>query len=205
MTPGLFYDSETTGLPKWDQPSESPEQPHIVQLAAVLMDLDSRKMISSMNVIIRPDGWTIPPEMTEIHGITTEHALAVGVPENLAIDMLFSLWNGRPRIGHNEGFDARIVRIAQMRFPKAYPEPLLAAWKEGKSVCTAQLSKPILNLGPTEAMKKTNFKVKTPNLGEAYRHFFGKGIEGAHTAMADVKACIDVYFAIQDMQKEQAA
>ena len=204
MNTAVFYDSETTGLVDFKAPSESPHQPHIVQLAAVLVDLDNRRTISSMNVIIRPEGWTIPDDIVAIHGITTEKALAVGIPEGLAVEMLFALCSGRLRIGHNESFDARIIRIAQMRCP-SFNEARMAEWKEGKAACTAQLSKPILNLGPTEAMKKTNFKVKTPNLGEAYRHFMGCDFENAHTAMADVKACIEVYFAIQDLQKEQAA
>jgi DNA polymerase-3 subunit epsilon len=44
------------------------------------------------------------------------------------------------------------------------------------------------------------FHHKTPNLGEAFRHFKGRDFENAHSAMADVQACRDVYFAITDRQ-----
>jgi hypothetical protein len=46
---------------------------------------------------------------------------------------------------------------------------------------------------------------KSPNLGEAYEHFTGRPLEGAHNAMVDVKACMAVYFAIKDWQNPAAA
>lgn len=91
MNTALFYDTETTGLPLFKEPSEHPDQPHIVQLAAILVDLDTRREIASMDVIVRPDGWTIPDDVAAIHGITTGHAMQVGVPEKLAVRMFMSL------------------------------------------------------------------------------------------------------------------
>jgi len=41
---------------------------------------------------------------------------------------------------------------------------------------------------------RTNYK--NPSLQEAYRHLFGRNFVGAHDAMADVRACRDVYFAL---------
>ncbi|THF58042.1 3'-5' exonuclease [Pseudothauera rhizosphaerae] len=192
----LFYDSETSGLPLFSEPSEHPDQPHIVQLAALLVDPESRETIASMDVIVRPAGWTIPDEVAAVHGITTERATAVGVSESIALGLFLDLWGcAGLRIGHNESFDARIIRIAQHRFDCGE----LDAWKEGAAECTARLATPICALPPTEKMKAAKrFHYKTPNLGEAYRHFTGRELENAHSAMADVQACRDVYFAIKD-------
>ncbi len=195
----LFYDTETTGLPDFKAPSESAHQPHIVQLAALLVDMDTRETIQSMDVICRPDGWTFPDEVAAVHGITTEHAAEVGIPEHLAVSMFMELWVGRARVAHNESFDARIVRIALMRFQS---EDAADIWKSGPAECTARLATPICALPPTEKMKAAGrFHHKTPNLGEAYRHFTGKELENAHSAMADVMACRDVYFAIKGEQQ----
>ena len=199
MNLALFYDTETTGLPDFKAPSEAPQQPHIVQLAALMVDLDTRETIQSMDVIIRPDGWDIPEEVAAVHGITTEHAADVGIPEGLALGMFMELWTGRPRVAHNQQFDARIIRIGLMRHAEAN---LADIWKEGPAECTAIMSTPICQIPPTAKMVKTGFnKFKTPNLGEAYRHFTGNELQNAHSAMADVMACRDVYFAIKGAQQ----
>lgn len=202
MKPILVFDTETTGLPDFKAPSEAPHQPHIVQLAALLVDPGSRATIASMDVIVRPDGWTIPNEVAAVHGITTERAAAVGVSESIALGLFMDLWGDAGlRVAHNEQFDARIIRIAQHRFDCGD----LDAWKAGKAECTARLATPICNLPPSEAQRaKTSFKRKSPTLGEAYRHFTGRDLENAHSAMADVLACQDVYFAIKGMVKEAA-
>lgn len=202
MNIALAYDTETSGLPLFSEPSEDPRQPHIVQLGACLVDLDSRKVLSTLDVIVRPDGWTIPEEVSAIHGITTEVAMDVGVSESMALGMLLELWErAEVRIGHNESFDARIVRIAQHRFDEAQAD----AWKAGRAMCTQLMSTPILKLPPTERMKAAKrFHHKSANLGEAYQFFTGKPLEGAHSAMVDVRACLDVFFAIKDRETEAA-
>lgn len=210
MNLAIAYDTETTGLPDWNQPSEAPQQPHLVQLAAHVIDLDSRKILQSMDVIIKPNGWVIPDEVSAIHGITTEHAMDVGIDEGTAVLMFIELWNHRTRIAHNESFDARIIRIALKRyldFPDllAPDQAMSDTWKAGSAECTARLSTPICALPPTDKMKAARRNHhKTPNLGEAYRHFTGKELENAHTAIADVNACLAIYWAIKDQEKSAA-
>lgn len=201
MNIALVYDTETTGLPLFKEPSEHPGQPHIVQLGAVLVDLDTWQILSTLDVMVRPEGWTIPEEVSKIHGITTEMAGDLGVPESLAAEMLLDMWRGRLRIAHNEQFDALIVRIACMR----HFEPTQAdAWKEGVAECTANLATPIVKIPPTERMKAAGFtKFKTANLGEAFKHFTGRDLVGAHSALVDVRACLDVYRAIKTVPEGQ--
>lgn len=206
----LAYDTETTGLPAYKDPSDAPHQPHIVQLAAKVVDLDTRLPVSQMNVIIKPNGWIIPAEVSAIHGITTERAMDEGIDEREAVEQFLSMWRPNPetflrRIGHNESFDARIVRIATKRYFDAVTQTM---WKGGDALCTARMASPIMSMPATTAMKKSgrNFP-KTPKLSEAYEYFMNKPLEGAHDAMNDVDACLAVYFAIQDIPQveEQAA
>lgn len=192
----LFYDTETQGLPLFDQPSSDPRQPHIVQAAAVLVDAGTRTAISSINLISRPDGWEIPEEVARVHGITTEHAKRVGIAEGAIVEALYALWQTADlRVGHNESFDARILRIALKRF---MGDEAADVWKAGEAECTQKLATPIIKLPPTANMLAAGRRhYKAPNLSEAYWHFTGRKLENAHSALADVKACMAVYWAIK--------
>lgn len=196
----LFYDFETTGLPDWSQPSEAPQQPHIVEVGAQLVELATNKVIQTLDVIVRPQGWIIPDEVAELHGITTERALDVGIPEELAVEMLFEMWRpSRPllRIGHNEPFDARIMRIGLMRY---FSEELADLWKAGRAECTQKIATPIMKLPPTEKMLAVGRKhSKSANLGEAYEFITGQPLAGAHNALVDVEAARTVYFGFRAM------
>jgi DNA polymerase-3 subunit epsilon len=187
------YDTETTGLPVWNEPSEGENQPHIVQFAAMLVDADTREIKQEIDIIIKPDGWVIPQETAEIHGITTERAMDEGVPESTVVEWIRDNWNPRViRIGHNQGFDERLIRIALKRYAD---EEFCETWKGGEKACTGLLAKPIMQMPP-----KGRYGYKMPKLSEAYEHFTGKPLENAHSAMADTRACLDVYWAIQDQK-----
>jgi DNA polymerase-3 subunit epsilon len=187
----LFWDTETQRLPLFDQPSEDERQPHLCSLAALLIEMETRRTVSSMNVTIRPDGWTIPAETTQIHGISTEYAMDVGVPESLALEMFLHMWDGRPRVAYNESFDARIIRIAMHRFATHGYEH--EQWKDGPAECAMKMATPIVKIPSPKGNG-----CKWPKLSEAYKHFTGKDLVGAHSAMADTLACRDVFFAIKD-------
>lgn len=207
MNLAIVYDTETTGLPDFKKPSDAEHQPHIVQLAAAMVNLDTRQVIQSIDLIVRPDGWSIPKEVSDIHGISHELAMDVGISEDDAITTFLALIetpDSKPlapvfhqRIAHNCSFDDRIMRIAFKRYLD--DDGFADQFKAAPSFCTMRAATDIVKCPPTERMRAVGRNhYKNPNLGECVQHFFDKPLEGAHNAMVDVQACIDVYFAIQD-------
>lgn len=187
----LFWDTETTGIPDWHEPSDAPQQPHIVQLAAALVDAESRRIINSMDLVVRPDHWEIPDDVTKIHGITREYALQVGVDEAFVLKALIQLWEKADRrVAHNQSFDARIIRIATKRYAD---EDLQVRWKAGEAECTSKLARPVMDPAPSKFAK----------LSDAYEQLVGPfDHDGAHAAWADTRACMDLYFALVDHEPE---
>jgi DNA polymerase-3 subunit epsilon len=179
----FVFDTETTGIPDWKIPSDDPSQPHIVQVAGLIVDADTSAIIQTLDVIVQPDGWTIPPEMTEIHGITHDHALDVGLPESLVCAMVLHMAEGRKRVAFNATFDNRIIRIAAKRF---FNTQVADAWKAGEYECVM--------IGARKIMGG-----RSPTLSATYWHFAGTEINNAHTALADALAAMEIYFAIHAM------
>lgn len=193
MKPTLIYDTETTGLPVWGEPSGDGVQPHLVQLAALLVDADTMEILETMDVIVFPDGWEIPDEVAEVHGITTEIAKEKGIPERDALEQFLALWNGCNRVAFNRTFDQRIIRIALKRYSD---EDTIDRWADKDShECAMLMAKPIMKLPP-----KGRYGFKNPRLEQAYEHFTGKKLENAHNALADTAACMEVYFAIKNAE-----
>ena len=77
----LFFDTETTGLPKnFKAPiTDFDNWPRLVQLAWQNYDMKG-ELLSSFNLIIKPEGFVISEEVAKIHRITQERAMAEGIP-----------------------------------------------------------------------------------------------------------------------------
>ena len=88
-------------------------------------------------------------------------------------------------MAHNISFDQSIMLTALHRLGKK-PNRM-----DGKSlVCTKEATTDVLKLpGKYDSYK-------WPTLAEAYRHYTGQEIEGAHDALADTQACLIVYRAL---------
>lgn len=179
-----IWDTETTGIPDWQSPSDAEHQPHLVEIGALLCDAHG-VIVDRFSAIIRPDGWVIPDDVAAIHGITTERAMDEGIPEIEAVDAFLALHaQADRRVAHSANFDNRIMRIAISRY---HGKACADIFKAGDSYCTAQKSREVVNLP----------KKKLPTLGEAFKHFTGKDLVEAHRAMPDALACARVYFALQ--------
>lgn len=188
----VSFDFETTGIPNWKIPSDSEEQPHIVELGAILADASTGKIHSKLSFIVKPDGWTIPQETIDVHGITNEMADEQGIPEKDVANHLLSLCeqSNFNRCCHNRTFDQRIFRIALKR----YRPEMLDRWAEKDNfTCTMWGSKDLCKIP-----KKSGKGYKLPTLSEAHEILLGEPVYGAHRAITDAEACLDIFLAIQN-------
>lgn len=202
MSAILFYDCETTGVPKKGVPAGSPVHPHICQLAAQLV-ADGR-VVAEFNFLVKPQNWGVPKEAEAVHGISTEMCEQFGLPIRTVITCLIRLAQ-RASLGvaHQREFDNLLVWTELIRCELATE---LAFWLEFPGFCTMEASTPILQIPPTQRMIAAGFnKFKNPNLKEAYAFFTNGGtFDGAHDAAADVSACRKVYEGILAWQAKQA-
>jgi DNA polymerase-3 subunit epsilon len=173
----LYFDTETTGKADLRAPLDAPHQPHIVQLAALLCD-DDGKELQSLNVIIKPGNWIIPPEATEIHGISHDLAMQVGVSAKSAMSVFEWLCKAANLyVAHNIEFDDF---VCASEFLRCFNADLSISFDD--QFCTMKAMTGVCNIpGP--------YGPKWPKLIEAYRHCFQKDFDGQHDALADVRAC----------------
>lgn len=190
----LFTDSETTGLPRYDLPADSPEQPRMVEIAAMLLHLDKevngRPWMDCYEAIIKPDGWAVDPKAASIHGITTEIAMEKGVPIAEAMDAVSALQDKAGLLAcYNLRFDEKIRRGELRRLGRPDGFGTIRVFCVMRGVIN------ICQLPKKTKGGKNQYKI--PNLGEAVRHVLGREHEG-HRAMADVVATRDLYMALKD-------
>ena len=180
----LIFDTETTGKADFSAPGTAPHQPHLVQIAALLLDDDLSER-QTFCYIIKPEGFAIPKEASDIHGITTEIATHCGISLQSAMGNFLELWSrAHLRTAHNLDFDEVVITKAFADLREVEP----IAWMEGKQArfCTMKQMTPVCNLpGP--------YGPKWPKLSEAYQHVTGKALDDAHDALVDVRACATIY------------
>ena len=178
----LFFDTETTGIPRnYNAPVSDVENwPRLVQLGFIVMD--GKTSLVETEFIIKPVGFEIPVETSNIHGITTEKALAEGVSIQDALGV-FCFWvqESETIIGHNISFDLSIVGA---EFWRLYQNDPFAG---KKTVCTMKSSTQFVGIPRSGGFKY-------PKLHELYRKLFDKDMGAAHTALQDIQNTATCYF-----------
>ncbi len=190
----LVFDTETTGLPIWSEPSDDPKQPHIVDLAASLFDPTGLE-VERIDCIINP-GVEIPDEVAAIHGITTEIARDQGIdPADALSQFLGMASRATALIGHNVSFDIRMVRILAARVTGEKWDNMLPTF------CTMRRTTNICKILGPKARHPQDWK--WPTLAEATMHFFGEAHDNAHRARPDCDASARIYFHLKEQGTAQ--
>jgi len=169
----LFFDTETTGLPKkfTDHPLK---WPRLVQISWALQR--GGKVFAACDNKVKPDGFEIPQQATAIHGITTAQAELFGFPLKQAMTRFGKAWRQADLVVcHNWDYDINIVDGEACRLwgkPVFKEKPKFCTMKAGAGLCKG-----------THAGCS-----KYPKLTELHRHLVGCGFKGAHDSSADMYA-----------------
>jgi len=179
----LFFDTETTGLPQnYNAPiSDFNNWPRLVQIAWLTYDKKGKK-IAGANFIIKPEGFIIPEQAANIHGITTEKALRQGVDlKNTLSNFAEAVRESKIIVAHNMSFDEKIIGAEFLR------KKVLHDLFESIRVCTKEEATDYCQL-------PGNYGYKWPRLSELHIKLFGEDFVDAHDALADVRACAKCFF-----------
>lgn len=182
----LFFDTETSGFRSKKLAADDPNQAWIVQLAAILST--EEQIMAEINVIIKAEGRTIHPMAQQTHGISVE-AAAKGMEESDAAFFFLSLVApATVVICHNHPFDAPFVNDLMIR---SGFEPESRIISELPNYCTMRQSTDLCKLPGRYG------KFKWPKLTELHQFLFNEDFEGAHDALADVRATRRCYYELK--------
>ncbi|KQC30216.1 DNA polymerase III subunit alpha [Flagellimonas eckloniae] len=176
----LIFDTETTGLPKrWNAPiTDTDNWPRCIQIAWQLHD-ELGNLVEHQDMLIQPDGFNIPYEAEQIHGISTALAEEDGVPLSEALELFNdALSKAKFVVGQNVDFDVNIMgcEFHRLGVENSLAElPVLDTCTEA----TAELCRIPGGRGG---------KFKLPTLTELHEYLFGEPFAEAHNATADVEA-----------------
>ncbi len=170
----LFFDTETTGLPKnFRAPyTETDNWPRIVQLSWLVSEnFETQKESDN---IIKVD-FPIPETSAKVHGITNEVSESKGRPLiPVLAEFLRDVGECDVLICHNLNFDLAVLQAELLR---AQMNPEI----QKTMFCTMKSAVDFCKL-------PGNYGYKWPKLEELYKICFNENLENAHDAMVDVKA-----------------
>ena len=176
----LIFDTETTGLPKsWAAPITNTDNwPRCVQIAWQLHD-EMGNLIEHQDYLVKPEGYNIPYDAEQIHGISTELAIEQGVLLSEVLEKFnIALSKTKFIVGQNIGFDVNIMgcEFHRMNIGSDLTKmPVL-------DTCT-EITASLLKLPGGRGGK-----FKLPTLTELHQYLFNQPFAEAHNATADVEA-----------------
>ncbi|MFT7156616.1 MAG: DNA polymerase-3 subunit alpha [Parvicella sp.] len=176
----LIFDTETTGLPKnFKAPiTDTDNWPRCVQIAWQLHD-DMGRLIEAKDYLIKPDGYDIPFQSEQIHGISTALAEQQGIEVTKMLkEFAAILKKAKFVVGQNITFDLNVMGCELYRYgvkTNMSTMPMLDTCTEvTASMCQIQGGR--------------GGKFKLPTLTELHKQLFNVPFGEAHNATADVEA-----------------
>ena len=160
----------------------------MVQIAWVLAD-DEGDTLETFSAIIRPEGYTIPREASDIPRATQQRALAAALPlEEVLAAFTATSAKAKQLVAHNMAFDEKILGCEYHRI--SGKDPL----KVKPKACTMK-NDDIIEWAAIPPHRYGSYK--WPTLEQLHRKLFKAGVPDAHDALVDVEATVRCYFGLR--------
>jgi len=174
-------DTETSGLFDFAKPADADGQPRLAHLAMILLDGELREE-GIIDLLVRPEGWVMPPEVAAINHLPHELLLEKGLP---VTDVLATYTDavdaGRIVVAFNAQYDTKIMRGELRR------ANIDDRFERTPNICVMRALTDICQIP-----KANGRGYKFPKLAEAMAHF---QIEqhGAHSAGGDARSALELF------------
>lgn len=179
----LFFDTETTGLPRrWDRPaSDFLNWPRLVQIGWICYN-DNEEKLFCAEYIIKPEEFIIPKRVEMIHGISQERAMEDGIDlKDALLEFSEAMKKSEYLIAHNIKFDEKIVEAEFLR------NEMKHGMDEREKIC-------LKLLGTNFCKIPGHAGYKWPSLPELHNKLFGSFVQEEHNALADAELCAKCFF-----------
>lgn len=189
----MFFDTETSGLWDFKGAFNSTKQPFLMQLGYKIYD-DQRRVIHEIGCLVNTtdqEGFDLQEGAYNAHHISKEMCRDYGYNPKRVMNE-FQHWADRcdTFVAHNTQFDVNVLQC--FAFRENYNPGEVFGQKN--KLCTMLISTPICKIPNAKG-----YGNKWPKLIEAYLSLVSKTpFADAHNALADVNACADIFFALED-------
>lgn len=178
-----IFDLETTGLPKRDKSLTDVSQPHIMQLGAIMVTKNWEE-VASMQVLIKPEGWSSQAGATAVHNISMRQCELYGIRLKAALAMFMDMVRSSTEIiAYALPFDETLIDIELARLNAAPQE-----WKRGGLVRTCAMQQAAARWNNGKSMKLT----------AAYERATGRAFDQLHRGLSDARAALEIMRALRD-------
>lgn len=185
-TKHCIFDTETTGIPRFDLPADDPSQPRLAALHMILLDendVEERRI----DFYVKPDGWTMPEAAAKVNGLTDAILNEKGVPlADVLREYVAVVDAGYVMVAFSAQFDLKIMRSELRR------SGMDDRFEKTKNICVMKASTEVCKI---ERMRPGG-GYKQPKLSEACE-FFGITNAGAHTAGGDADAARHIFLKLK--------
>lgn len=185
----LFFNTEATGFPAdYNAPISNGENwPRVVQLAYSLYTAEG-KMLEHQNCIIRPEGYNIPADSAEIHGISNERALEEGEDlKKVLTDFHRLTFRCTHLIAHNISFREKLLGAEYYRVLGNNP-------LSGSSKHCLMKNEEIIAFCALPPFAYGSYK--WPTLSELHFKLFHNSYMETHNAETDLEEVIKCFFEV---------